>query len=173
MQESVRALRADHPTLKSGKGLRVLNVGFGLGIVSSVHFLFDAAQTEVLQIDGLFQELDPPPAEHVIIEPHLDVLSHMREGGWFDKLGVRILEGKWQDFVGTDALKAGGFDVVYTDTFSEDYEALHKFFKHVPKLLSGPDAKFGFFNGLGATSRCSTIIAKSYMCSYSFRRCVL
>ena len=46
----------------------------------------------------------------------------MRERGWFDKPGVRILEGKWQDFVGTDALQAGGFDVVYTDTFSEDYE---------------------------------------------------
>ncbi|KZV70695.1 S-adenosyl-L-methionine-dependent methyltransferase [Peniophora sp. CONT] len=135
VQESVRALCADHPTLKAGKGLRVLNVGFGLGI-----------------IDGLFQELNPPPAEHVIIEPHADVLAQMRERGWYEKPSVRILEGKWQDFVGTDALQAGGFDVVYTDTFSEDYEALHKFFKHVPNLLAGPDARFGFFNGLGATN---------------------
>ncbi len=29
---------------------------------------------------------------------------------------------------------------------------LHRFFGHVPDLLEGPDSRFGFFNGLGATS---------------------
>ena len=58
----------------------------------------------------------------MIIEPHPDVLKHMREQGWYDKEGVKILEGKWQDFVESDELLAvGGFDVIYTDTFSEDY----------------------------------------------------
>lgn len=47
----------------------------------------------------------------------------MRELGWYDKRNVRILEGKWQDFVESEELlSVGGFDVVYTDTFSEDYK---------------------------------------------------
>ena len=43
----------------------------------------------------------------------------MRDNGWYDKKGVTILEGKGQDH--TEALHIAGFDVVYTDTFSEDY----------------------------------------------------
>ncbi len=39
------------------------------------------------------------------------------------------------------------------DTFSEDYPTLHQFFEHLPDLLDGPDARFSFFNGLGATSK--------------------
>jgi type IV protein arginine methyltransferase len=74
-----------------------------------------------LQIDSYFQALPVPPSTHVIIEPHPDVLSHMREQGWHDKKGVTVLEGKWQDFVGTEVLEGMAFDAVYTDTFSEDY----------------------------------------------------
>jgi type IV protein arginine methyltransferase len=59
---------------------------------------------------------------HVIIEPHLDVLKYMREQGWYDKNGIIVLEGKWQDFVGSKMLEDMTFDVVYTDTFSEEYE---------------------------------------------------
>ena len=29
---------------------------------------------------------------------------------------------------------------------------LQEFFNHLPDLLSGPEARFSFFNGLGATS---------------------
>ena len=80
------------------------------------------ALTPFRQIDGLFQELQPKPALHVIIEPHPDVQRHMRSQGWYEKPGVKILEGKWQDFVDSDErLAVGGFDVIYTDTFSEDY----------------------------------------------------
>ncbi|KAF8345874.1 hypothetical protein F5887DRAFT_963913 [Amanita rubescens] len=108
--------------------LRVLNVGFGLGI-----------------IDGLFQALDTPPALHVIIEPHPDVLQHMRNLGYYDRPNVKILEGKWQDFIDKqDILSIGGFDVTYSD--------LHKFFESLPDLLSGPESRFSFFNGLGATN---------------------
>lgn len=74
------------------------------------------------QVDGLLQEVAPKPALHVIIEPHPDVLQYMREQGWYEKEGVKILEGKWQDFMdGDELLGVGGFDVIYTDTFSEDY----------------------------------------------------
>jgi len=130
----VHKLCDDHENLQ--EGLKVLNIGFGLGI-----------------IDGLFQALPIPPSQHVIIEAHPDVLQHMRELGWYDKKGVKILEGKWQDFVDCDELlSVGGFDVVYTDTFSEDYKELHRFFGQVPDLLAGPESRFGFFNGLGATN---------------------
>ncbi|KAI0300992.1 S-adenosyl-L-methionine-dependent methyltransferase [Multifurca ochricompacta] len=131
MQETVRKMCEDHPSAEAG--LRVLNVGFGLGI-----------------IDSYFQALPVPPSTHVIIEPHPDVLKYMREQGWYDKKGVVILEGKWQDIVGTQKLEDMVFDVVYTDTFSEEYEDLRLFFGHVPNLLAGPDARFSFFNGLGA-----------------------
>lgn len=104
MHETVHLLCDDHENL--AEGLKVLNVGFGLGI-----------------IDTMFQSLSTPPALHVIIEAHPDVQAHMREQGWYDKKGVKILEGKWQDFIEDPALlEVGGFDVIYTDTFSEDYQ---------------------------------------------------
>jgi len=130
MQETVSRLCSDSPE----DGLSVLNVGFGLGM-----------------IDKFFQS--HKPELHVIIEAHPDVLAHMREKGWYEKPGVVILEGKWQTFVDSeDLLKHGGFDVIYTDTFSEDYGALCEFFDQVPNLLKGPSSKFSWFNGLGATN---------------------
>ena len=49
----------------------------------------------------------------------------MKNLGWYTKLGVKILEGKWQDFIESEELLAfGGFDIVYTDTFSEDYKGM-------------------------------------------------
>lgn len=108
---------------------------------------------DLAQIDRLFQALPMPPAQHVIIEPHPDVLEYMKDNGWYQKPGVKVLEGRWQDFVEKeDLLALGGFDVIYTDTFSENYQDLHRFFEHLPNLLSGASARFSFFNGLGATS---------------------
>lgn len=78
----------------------------------------------------------------------------MKDNGWYQKPGVKVLAGKWQDFVEQrEFLSLGGFDVIYTDTFSESYQDLHQFFGHLPSLLSGPNARFSFFNGLGATSK--------------------
>lgn len=48
----------------------------------------------------------------------------MREKGWYSKPGVTILEGTWQDVLNNDSetiFANGGFDVIYTDTFSEEY----------------------------------------------------
>ncbi|PFH51521.1 hypothetical protein AMATHDRAFT_191242 [Amanita thiersii Skay4041] len=133
MKETVLKLCKNY---ENAHHLKVLNVGFGLGI-----------------IDSLFQALPTPPALHVIIEPHPDVLNHMRELGYYDRPGVRILEGKWQDFLDKEEiLSVGGFDVVYTDTFSEDYTDLHRFFEKLPNILASPESRFSFFNGLGATN---------------------
>ena len=74
----------------------------------------------------MFQELAVRPSKHVIIEAHPYVLAHMKRQGWYEKPGVRILEGKWQNFIDSEELLAfGGFDVVYTDTFSEDYQGMY------------------------------------------------
>ena len=71
----------------------------------------------------MFQLRARPPRRHYIIEAHPDVLAHMRELGWYEKPGVTILEGKWQDFIESEQLlSVGGFNVIYTDTFSEDYQ---------------------------------------------------
>ncbi|KAJ7287479.1 arginine methyl transferase [Mycena rebaudengoi] len=131
MEETVRCLSHEH---ERTDGLRILNVGFGLGI-----------------IDTLFQSL--APSLHIIIEAHPDVLKHMKELGWYEKPGVKILEGKWQDFMNSERLGGlGAFDIVYTDSFSEDYAQLRRFFSHLPQLLAGPGSRFSFFNGLGATN---------------------
>lgn len=134
MCRTVDELCSNHPRLE--EGLRVLNVGFGLGI-----------------IDSLLQRLSEPPSLHVIIEAHPDVLAHIRERGWHNKPGVKVMAGKWQDVIQSKEFRdLGKFDVVYTDTFAEDYQELHKFFKLLPGLMAGPDGRFSFFNGLGATN---------------------
>jgi len=76
----------------------------------------------------------------------------MRHTGWYDKRGVTVLEGRWQDFVESDALLSEGFDIIYTDTFSEQYRDLIAFFEHVPNLVKDGRSKLSFFNGLGATN---------------------
>jgi len=134
VRESVKELYKGRETESD---LQVLNIGFGLGI-----------------IDTFLQTHNPlPPAKHFIIEPHPDVLMYMRAKGWYEKPGVTILEGKWQDFIESKELYAtGGFDVIYTDTFSEDYGDLLQFFEHVTNLLRDERSRFSFFNGLGATN---------------------
>lgn len=93
----------------------------------------------------------------------------MGEKGWHEKASVKILKGKWQDVLSSDEfLGLGKFDAIYTDTFAENYDGGHgvarqhmalnvfaelrRFFKRLPDLLDGPDARFSFFNGLVATS---------------------
>lgn len=152
MEETVQKMCQNHD---HSHALKVLNVGFGLGIVSDspAHARMHDAEYSP-KIDTLFQSLATYPAQHVIIEPHPDVLQHMKDSGWYEKPGVKILEGKWQDLIDTSEhiLGAGGFDVIYFDTFSEDYSDLHHFFEHLPNLLAGPSSRFSFFHGLGATS---------------------
>ncbi|GAA6017798.1 hypothetical protein JCM10207_000505 [Rhodosporidiobolus poonsookiae] len=118
--------------------LRVVNVGFGLGIVDTFFSAYS-------------------PTQHLIIEPHPDVLAFARENGWMEKEGVRFFEGTWKDYF--RRLESGeeeyvAWDAIYFDTYSEHYADLHAFFQNLPDLLSpSPSANFSFFHGLGATSR--------------------
>jgi protein arginine N-methyltransferase 2 len=88
------------------------------------------AQIVNLQIDNLFQNHTTPPAQHLIIEPHPQVLTHLRSHPIAKAQGVRILEGRWQDWL-LDGEKLGevlemiggeGFGGVFVDTFAEGYE---------------------------------------------------
>ncbi|ORY88145.1 S-adenosyl-L-methionine-dependent methyltransferase [Leucosporidium creatinivorum] len=121
----------------SEEELNVVNVGFGLGI-----------------IDSYLQEFSP--TQHLIIEPHPDVLAHARSIGFFDKPGVRFYEGTWRQYLKDledEKEEYVGFDAIYFDTYSEHYSDLHAFFDVLPNLLRSPESRFSFFHGLGATSR--------------------
>ncbi|KAF2788948.1 arginine N-methyltransferase 2 [Melanomma pulvis-pyrius CBS 109.77] len=138
MEWETTLMRRSAELLLPATGLRVLNVGHGMGI-----------------IDGIFQEKSPK--SHHIIEAHPDVLKNMRENGWYDKPGVVVHEGRWQDVVPGLVEKGELFDAIYFDTFAEEYKALREFFtEHVIGLLdpaggAGDEGgKFGFFNGMGA-----------------------
>lgn len=118
---------------REAAGLKVLNVGHGMGI-----------------IDGLLAEKGAPAAHH-IIEAHPAVLEKMRkEGGWAGREGVTVHEGRWQDVLPGLVAEGLVFDVIYFDTFAEDYSALRDFFTEHVITLMAPDGRFGFFNGLGA-----------------------
>ena len=124
--------------LVPGNNLRILNVGHGLGI-----------------IDSIFQEKQP--ISHHIVEAHPDVIVRMKEQGWHEKLNVVIHEGRWQDIMPGLMEKGEMFDIIYFDTFPEEYKALREFFtEYVIGLLDpaggldGEGGRFGFFNSIGA-----------------------
>ena len=113
------------------EGLRILNLGHGMGI-----------------IDNFFQQ--KLPSAHHIIEAHPKVVEKMKKDGWLEKSGVIVHEGKWQDVVPRLIEEGTTFDAIYFDTFAEDYKALRDFFtEHVIGLLE-ENGRWGFFNGLGA-----------------------
>lgn len=115
------------------EGLRVLNIGHGLGI-----------------IDNFFQSHSP--TTHYIIEAHPDVLARMKQQGWYDKPGVVVHEGRWQAVLPKLAQGEGElvFDAIFFDTFAEDYSALREFFSESVVQFLDSEGRFGYFNGLGA-----------------------
>jgi type IV protein arginine methyltransferase len=118
-------------TLILRAGLKVMNVGHGMGIVDT------AIQTH-------------SPAEHHIIEAHPQVLARLREQGWYDKTGVTIHEGRWQDVLPQLVSQGVLLDAIYYDTFAEPYSALKEFFGEYVVALLSPGGRFGWYNGLGA-----------------------
>lgn len=140
MRRSVDALIPDNTT-----GKRILNIGFGMGI-----------------IDSMFA--DTKPARHHIIEAHEEVLSHVdstpdsKFGAKWEASGpvkdaFKIHRGRWQDIVPILLERGEVYDAIYFDTFGEDYSQLRKFFtEYIPGMLDR-DGVFGFFNGLGADRR--------------------
>ncbi|KAJ9142204.1 Arginine N-methyltransferase 2 [Pleurostoma richardsiae] len=139
MRRSVDALLPSRPA-----GKRILNIGFGMGIV-----------------DSMFAETKP--ARHHIIEAHEGVLARLAEPGsafgaeWeasgSEEGAYKVHRGRWQDVVPALLERGEQYDAVYFDTFGEDYGQLRMFFtEHIPGLLDERGI-FSFFNGLGADRR--------------------
>jgi protein arginine N-methyltransferase 2 len=124
-------MRRHAETINPKSGLKVMNVGHGLGLVDT------AIQTH-------------NPAEHHIIEAHPQVHKRLRETGWYDKPNVHIHEGRWQDILPKLIEQGVVLDGIYYDTFAEDYAALKEFFAEYVVGLLAPDGIFGWYNGLGA-----------------------
>lgn len=85
--------------LDKKKTIRVLNIGFGLGLID----------TEIQKICKDFEG----NIEHCIIEAHPTVLDKMKSLHFDSKPNVTIYEGKWQDIIQTDI---GKFDGIFFDT---------------------------------------------------------
>ncbi|KAF4632582.1 hypothetical protein G7Y89_g5537 [Cudoniella acicularis] len=147
------------PPSPENTGKRILNIGFGMGI-----------------IDGMFKETKP--LSHHIVEAHPAVLAKLAEpdsdfgSAWEASAPeggkYKIHAGRWQEVL-PSLLEAGEiFDAIYFDTFGEDYSALKEFFSEfVPGLLD-EGGKFGFFNGLGADRRvCYDVYGKVVECDLS------
>ncbi|APA06238.1 hypothetical protein SS1G_01272 [Sclerotinia sclerotiorum 1980 UF-70] len=125
----------------SSPPLRILNIGFGMGI-----------------IDTMFASTSP--ASHHIIEAHPDVLAHLQTPGhkfgkeWEvsapEEGSYKIHAGRWQEILPTLLEENLQFDVIYFDTFGESYMELKKFFSEYVIGLLSENGKFSFFNGLGA-----------------------
>ncbi|KAK0733955.1 S-adenosyl-L-methionine-dependent methyltransferase [Lasiosphaeria miniovina] len=135
MRQSVDALL---PGKEPGK--RILNIGFGMGI-----------------IDTMFAETKP--ARHHIIEAHPEVLEHISapdskfgsswEASAQEPGAFKVHKGKWQEICQQLLEEDQVYDVIYFDTFGEDYAQLRLFFTDfIPGLLDSQGC-FGFFNGLG------------------------
>ena len=124
-EEPLMKLHADVITQKSS-GKRILNVGFGLGLV-----------------DELIQATNP--ASHTIIEAHPDVYKKMIQDGWDKK--ATILFGRWQDV--THQLQV--YDGIFFDTFGEFYDEQKEFHEILPNILD-ENGIYSFFNGLCGTN---------------------
>ncbi|QKX58904.1 uncharacterized protein TRUGW13939_06032 [Talaromyces rugulosus] len=118
------------------EGLRVLNIGHGMGI-----------------IDGFFQ--GQKPVAHHIVEAHAEVVAEMKSKGWHEKPGVVIHEGRWQDILPTLVGEGVMFEAIYYDTFAESYAAFREFLSEQVIGLLEPSGLWGFFNGMGADRQIS------------------
>jgi protein arginine N-methyltransferase 2 len=119
MMEWERPIMAQAAEVICRKGGRVLNVGFGMGIIDT--------EIEKYEIQ-----------EHWIIEPHLDVFTKMMNDGWHLKPHVRILHGDWQWFM----KYLPEFDGIYIDTWNEE---IYDFLRNSPAFLK-KDGILSFFN---------------------------
>lgn len=119
MMEWERPIMEQAAEVITRNGGRVLNVGFGMGIID----------TEIEKY---------PITEHWIIEPHLDVFTKMLNDGWHLKPHVTILYGDWQYYMKF----LPEFDGIYIDTWDEQ---IWDFLKNTPNMLK-KGGVLSFFN---------------------------
>jgi type IV protein arginine methyltransferase len=129
-EDEVGTNQHQHSQQRSTKNKRVLNVGFGMGI-----------------IDGILQE-DHRPAHHIIIEAHPDVYRRMEHTGWLIKPNVRVCFGKWQDVIPMLIREGTMVDAIFFDTYGEHFMDMEDFHKIMTHILAKPHGVYSFFNGL-------------------------
>ena len=130
MMEWERPIMQAHAQIMMEDGRRrVLNVGFGLGI-----------------IDTALQEQNP--VHHIIIEAHPDVYKRMLAEGWDKRPNVRICFGRWQEALPQLIREGVVVDAVFYDTYGEHYLDLEDFHAQMVQILSKPNGIYSFFNGL-------------------------
>ncbi|KAL1896209.1 Arginine N-methyltransferase 2 [Ceratocystis pirilliformis] len=145
MRRSVDALLPDLPA-----GARILNIGFGMGIV-----------------DGMFAATKP--SRHHVIEAHEAVLAYAAsknadgspacafgpewEASGPEEGAFKMYAGKWQGILPELLVTGEQYDAIYFDTFGEDYTQLKLFFTEFVPALLAEGGRFSFFNGLGADRR--------------------
>jgi len=132
MMEWERPLMYAHAQILTHNGTkrkRVMNIGFGLGI-----------------IDMALQSYEP--SLHVIIEAHPTVYEKMIKDGWNEKENVRICFGRWQDELPKFVEEGLEFDGIFYDTYGEHFTDLEDFHGLMAKVLHKPDGIYSFFNGL-------------------------
>ena len=100
-------------------GGKILNVGFGLGI-----------------IDNYIQSHNVK--EHWIIEAHPQVQFKMTEEGWDKKENVTLIFDDWRNVLN----ELPKFDGIYFDTWKESLDLFHKI---VPNILK-PGGKYTYFS---------------------------
>ena len=114
-----------------GRPRRVLNIGFGLGL-----------------IDGALQRRKR--AAHAIVEAHPDVLARMAADGWGATPGVTVLAGTWQEVLPPLCDEAAPpFDAVFFDTFAEGADELFRLHALLPGLLRAGGV-YSYFNGIAS-----------------------
>ncbi|CAK7273843.1 Arginine N-methyltransferase 2 [Sporothrix epigloea] len=137
---------------------RVLNIGFGLGIIDSMiaarkparHHIIEAHPEVLMRIDAASENPEAAGDDHAANFGAAWEASGEKEG---DEGANKVHRGRWQDLC--PKLLADGelYDAIYFDTFGEDYSELRRFFTDfIPGLLDD-NGVFGFFNGLGADRR--------------------
>lgn len=148
MMEWERPLMQAHAQVMMEAGSRVMNVGFGMGI-----------------IDDILQD-QHNPSLHLIIEAHPDVYQKMLAEKWDKKPNVRIFHGKWQDVM-PQLIKDGlEVDAVFFDTYGEHSFDMEDFHVLMSQVLSKPKGIYSFFNGLAPDNLFFHGVGKSYSCQY-------
>lgn len=130
MMEWERPIMQAHTQILMEAGTRVLNVGFGMGI-----------------IDGILQD-QYKPTLHIIIEAHPDVYKKMLADKWDQKPNVRICHGKWQEVMPQLIQEGVELDAVFFDTYGEHSMDMEDFHVQMSQILSKPNGIYSFFNGL-------------------------
>ena len=128
MMEWERPLMKAHASIltqNGAKGKRVLNVGFGLGIIDTA-----------LQLHA--------PSSHVIIEAHPTVYEKMVKDGWDKRGNVRVCFGRWQDELPKLIEEGVEVDGIFYDTYGEHFTDLEDFHELMTKVLHKPDGIYSF-----------------------------